>query len=74
LCDASPMRRFMVFGAVLLAVGCTGKTPTGAKGSASSGTVLAKVDDVVITDADLKEVLARHASQPFVRPGPPPRS
>lgn len=56
----------MVFGAVLLAVGCKGKTPTGAKGSASSGTVLAKVDDVVITDADLKEVLARHASQPFV--------
>jgi len=28
--------------------------------------VLAQVDDVVITEADLKEVLARYASQPFV--------
>jgi len=28
--------------------------------------VLAQVDDIVITDADLKELLARYASQPFV--------
>ena len=28
--------------------------------------VLAQVDDMVITDADLKEVLGRYASQPFV--------
>lgn len=28
--------------------------------------VLARVDDIVITDADLKEVMGRYASQPFV--------
>ena len=45
---------------------CRGKTAADPKGSAASQVVLAQVDDIVITEADLKEVLARYANQPFV--------
>jgi peptidyl-prolyl cis-trans isomerase C len=60
------MRRSLVLVLVLLTPACKGKPTTDAKGSVGAQTVLAQVDDVTITTADLKEVLARYANQPFV--------
>jgi len=61
------MHRWMVLlAAAWLAPGCKGKSASTPTGSVSPQTVLAKVDDVVITTADLRELMARHASQPFV--------
>jgi peptidyl-prolyl cis-trans isomerase C len=56
--------RFLV--AILILSACRGKPATDSKGAAAAQVVLAQVDDIVITDADLKEVLARYANQPFV--------
>jgi peptidyl-prolyl cis-trans isomerase C len=50
---------------ILVTTACGGKTASDRKASGSS-VVLAQVDDTVITDADLKALLARYASQPFV--------
>jgi peptidyl-prolyl cis-trans isomerase C len=60
------MRRWMILAAAFLAVGCKGKTGADAKGSVGPQTVLAQVDDMVITTADMKELLARYSNQPFV--------
>jgi len=55
-----------VLAAVLVFSACQGKPGANAKAPGAPRVVLAQVDDIVITDADLKEVLARYASQPFV--------
>jgi peptidyl-prolyl cis-trans isomerase C len=60
------MRRWLIPAVALLAVGCKGKSESHRKGSAGPQTVLAQVDDITITTADLKELLARYANQPFV--------
>jgi len=51
---------------VLLAGGCRDRSAPKPKVSPGSEAVLAKVDDMVITTADLKDLLARYANQPFV--------
>ena len=56
----------MILAAAFLAVGCKGKREANPKGSVGPQTVLAQVDDITITTADLKDLLARYASQPFV--------
>jgi len=56
----------MILAAAVLAAGCKGKSDSNPKGSVGPQTVLAQVDDIVITTADMKEVLARYANQPFV--------
>jgi len=56
----------MILPVALLAVGCKGKAESNPKGSVGPETVLAQVDDITITTADLKELLARYANQPFV--------
>ncbi len=58
------MHRSLVIAALVLLSACHGKSANTPKGSAE--VVLAQVDDIVITAADLKELLARYASQPFV--------
>lgn len=45
---------------------CKGIPTRAAKAAGGEGTVLAQVDDVTITSADLRNVLAHYASQPFV--------
>lgn len=66
LCDASRMRFSLLLVLVLIVPACKGKPATDPKGSVGSQTVLAQVDDIVITSADLKDLLARYANQPFV--------
>jgi peptidyl-prolyl cis-trans isomerase C len=51
--------------AVAALAGCNHKPAPGRKASAGQ-VILAQIDDLTITDADLREVLARYASQPFV--------
>ena len=60
------MHRWFALATVVLAVGCKVKTEANPKGSVGPQTVLAQVDDIVITTADMKDLLARYASQPFV--------
>lgn len=60
------MHRCTVLALAILAMGCKTKTESNPKGSAEGQTVLAQVDDITITTADLKKLLARYASQPFV--------
>jgi peptidyl-prolyl cis-trans isomerase C len=60
------MHRWILVAAALVAVGCKSRAPSDPKGSVGPQTVLARVDDAVITTADLKELLARYANQPFV--------
>lgn len=50
----------------LLAVGCNNKVASDPKGAVGPQTVLARVGDTTITTADMKDVLARYANQPFV--------
>jgi peptidyl-prolyl cis-trans isomerase C len=52
--------------AALVLSACQGKPGVNPQTPGAPHVVLAQVDDIVITDADLKEVLARYASQPFV--------
>ena len=52
--------------AILVLAACQGKPGANPKASGAPHVVLAQVDDIVITEADLKEVLARYATQPFV--------
>jgi peptidyl-prolyl cis-trans isomerase C len=59
------MRRLHAVALILVASACGGKAASDRKASGSS-VVLAQVDDTVITDADIKELLARYANQPFV--------
>jgi len=59
------MHRTHFLVAILILSACRGKPATDPKGSAAAQVVLAQVDDIVITDSDLKDVLARYASQPF---------
>jgi peptidyl-prolyl cis-trans isomerase C len=58
------MHRSLVIATLVLISACHGKPATDPKASAAA--VLAQVDDIVITAADLKELLARYANQPFV--------
>jgi peptidyl-prolyl cis-trans isomerase C len=60
------MHRWMILAAAFLAGGCKVKTESNAKGAVGPQTVLAQVDDITITTADLKDLLARYANQPFV--------
>jgi|WetSurMetagenome_2_1015567.scaffolds.fasta_scaffold72020_2 peptidyl-prolyl cis-trans isomerase C len=60
------MRRWMILALAFFAVGCKGNSEKNRKGSVGAETVLARVDDITITIADVKEVLARYANQPFV--------
>jgi peptidyl-prolyl cis-trans isomerase C len=62
----APMRRSVLMAMILSVAACRGKVTDHAKGSPESQIVLAQVDDIVITSADLKETLARYNSQPFV--------
>jgi len=71
LCDASRMDRHrlhipLVLSAVLIFSTCQAKPGTDPKASGAAHVALAQVDDVIITEADLKEILGRYASQPFV--------
>jgi peptidyl-prolyl cis-trans isomerase C len=66
VCDASGMRGRTILLTVIVAVGCKTKVDTNPKGAVGPQTVLAQVDDITITTADLKDLLARYASQPFV--------
>jgi peptidyl-prolyl cis-trans isomerase C len=60
------MRCGILLAAAVLAIGCKARTKSNPKGSAEPQTVLAQVDDRTITEADLKDLLARYANQPFV--------
>lgn len=60
------MHRWMILTVAVLALGCKGKSEPNPKGSVGPQTVLAQVDDIIITTADMKELLARYANQPFV--------
>jgi peptidyl-prolyl cis-trans isomerase C len=60
------MRRWIILAAALLAVGCKGKSDSNPKGAVGPQTVLAQVDDITITTADMKDLLSRYANQPFV--------
>jgi peptidyl-prolyl cis-trans isomerase C len=60
------MVRSLFLVSVLILSACHGKPGTDPKGSGTPQVVLAQVDDIVITAADIKELLARYANQPFV--------
>jgi peptidyl-prolyl cis-trans isomerase C len=60
------MRCSHLLAATLFLSACHAKPAADPKGSGAPRVVLAQIDDIVITDADLKEILARYASQPFV--------
>jgi peptidyl-prolyl cis-trans isomerase C len=60
------MYRSLLLVATLLLSACHGKPVADPKGSGAPRVVLAQVDDIIITEADLKELLARYANQPFV--------
>lgn len=60
------MSRWMMLAAALLAAGCKNKVASDPKGAVGPQTVLARVGDTTITTADLKDILARYANQPFV--------
>jgi peptidyl-prolyl cis-trans isomerase C len=60
------MHRSLILAALVLCSACRAKPSTDPKASAASQVVLAQVDDIVITAADMKELLARYANQPFV--------
>jgi peptidyl-prolyl cis-trans isomerase C len=59
------MHRSHALALILVASSCGSKAGPERKALGSS-VVLAQVDDTVITDTDLKELLARYANQPFV--------
>jgi peptidyl-prolyl cis-trans isomerase C len=50
----------------VLTVACKGKTASDPRGAVGAKTVLAQVDDITITAADMKDLLARYANHPFV--------
>jgi peptidyl-prolyl cis-trans isomerase C len=58
--------RWLPIATAILAVGCKGKSTSDPKGAVGPQTVLAQVDGTPITSADLKDLLARYANQPFV--------
>jgi peptidyl-prolyl cis-trans isomerase C len=60
------MHRRTILLMALAAVACKTKVAANPKGSVGPQTVLAQVDDLTITAADLKDLLGRYASQPFV--------
>jgi peptidyl-prolyl cis-trans isomerase C len=60
------MHRSLAIAALALISACHGKPATDPKAPAAAQIALAQVDDIVITAADLKELLARYANQPFV--------
>lgn len=66
LCDANRMHRWLLLAAVALAAGCKGKSSSAPQAAVAQKTVLAQVDDITITSADLEDLLARYSSQPFV--------
>ena len=71
VCDAIRMDRHrlqvpLVIVAVAILSACQAKPSADPKGSGAAHVALAQVDDVIITEADLKEILGRYASQPFV--------
>ena len=66
MCDANQMRRLYILTAIAAIASCKNTPTHDSKAAAGQPLVLAQVDDVTITSADLREVLARYASQPFV--------
>jgi len=60
------MHRSLIISALVLCSACRAKPATDPKASAAAQVALAQVDDIVITAADMKELLARYANQPFV--------
>jgi peptidyl-prolyl cis-trans isomerase C len=60
------MCRSLLLAAVSLVLACQSKTGPNPQGAVGPQTILARVDDLPITTGDLKAVLARYASQPFV--------
>jgi peptidyl-prolyl cis-trans isomerase C len=68
------MRRSILVAIAVLLCACRGETGVdskgnsrgNARGSKAHQVALAQVDDIVITAADVKEILARYANQPFV--------
>lgn len=65
MCNANGMVRSLAVASIVLISACGERSASNPK-KAASGVVLARVDDSVITEADLKDLLARYASQPFV--------
>ena len=65
MCDANRMVRSRLLVCTLILTACHGKPGADPKGSGTPQVVLAQVDDIVITAADIKELLARYANQPF---------
>lgn len=71
MCDANRMRRFLLLvtaGALAsCALASCEKAPIRQRtGAAGEPVVLAQVDDITLTSADLRDLLGRHANQPFV--------
>jgi peptidyl-prolyl cis-trans isomerase C len=60
------MHRWLLFAVAIGAFACKGNTASAPKGAVGDKTVLAQVDDITITAADMKELLARYSNQPFV--------
>jgi peptidyl-prolyl cis-trans isomerase C len=66
VCDADCMLRLYILTAMVAIAACR-KAPTReTNGAAGQPIVLAQVDEITITAADLRNVLARYANQPFV--------
>ena len=57
------MVRSLLLACVLILSACRGKPGADPKGSGAPQVVVAQVDDIVITAADLKDLLARYANQ-----------
>jgi peptidyl-prolyl cis-trans isomerase C len=66
VCDANQMRHLYLLTAIFAIVSCKTTPAHNSKAVAGQPVVLAQVDDITITSADLREILARYASQPFV--------
>ncbi len=66
MCDANQMRRLYTTIATAAIAACTRAPSHDGKGAAGEPVVLAQVDNITITSADLRRLLARHANQPFV--------
>ncbi len=60
------MRRLSLLLALAVIASCRKGPDPDSKGAAGQPTVLAQVDDITITSADLRNQLARYGNQPFV--------
>jgi peptidyl-prolyl cis-trans isomerase C len=66
LCDANPMHRPYILAAIAALASCKKEPTHDSRGAHGEAIVLAQVDDITITSADLREILSRYANQPFV--------